>query len=442
MKIKTYHSESVTKALEQIKEELGPGAVILNTKRSKKRKLMGLLPTLSYEITAASERHSGDPDEENAQGRESAPRAPVRRRPPKPKDTYEVSSQPPRPRPAQPAPARQELARASAPPKVSTPSRPASFGSGPRASTVAAEPQIARLSAEIDGLRKLLIRSGTASSAHMALNMFDDLGDEQPDWRMVESAAREMSRLVWQGIDDGLAQSLMRFAARKAAPDSLHLDVDLRRHLHHALERMVSTSQIEDEGQRAAIFIGPTGVGKTTTLAKLAAIFALGDGKRVQLITIDTYRIAAAEQLKTYADIIGVPIRVVSGVDELAQALDEATGRDCVLIDTTGHSHKQLDDFGELAEFARARSDLEKHLVVSATTKPGDLREIIEGFAIFAPDKLVFTKLDETSTYGSIASEAILSGIPLSYLTDGQGVPDDLRVPTPKAVADLVVPLN
>ena len=192
----------------------------------------------------------------------------------------------------------------------------------------------------------------------------------------------------------------------------------------------------------AAIFLGPTGVGKTTTIAKLAATFTLGEHKKVRLITLDTYRIAAADQLKTYGQIIGVPVQVVSSVAELKEALSTTGDTDRVLIDTTGHSPRRVSEFAELAKYLRERQEIEKHLVLSATTKSEDLREAVVGFECFAPDKFIFTKLDETSRYGGIANELIATGRPLSYLTDGQKVPEDLIAPTPESVADLLVPMS
>ena len=159
------------------------------------------------------------------------------------------------------------------------------------------------------------------------------------------------------------------------------------------------------------------------------------NGRWVRLITLDTYRIAAPEQLRTYGEIIGVPVEVVSSVSELSEAMSTAAGMDRVLIDTTGHSPARVSQFAELAQYLSEKQEIEKHLVLSATTKSEDLREAVSGFECFAPDKLVFTKLDETSCYGGIVNELIASGKPLSYLTDGQKVPEDLITPTPSSVA-------
>ncbi|HSR67162.1 MAG TPA: flagellar biosynthesis protein FlhF [Acidobacteriota bacterium] len=418
MKIKTYHNHSVTKALEQIKKDLGSDAVILSTKRTKTRGMLGLMPKVAYEITAASEAQAARKDGGAAVATEGASNGVSRLS--RSVDSYEVADGPPR------APSKGPAQHSKAALK-----RP-SGGDGPEL-----KPQLERLAAELEKLKRLVGRRQSLAAGEIALNF---KAGANPEWKQSEEAAAEMARLVVEGIDRDLAHSLLRFALRERSREGKS-EAPLRPYLRQAVRRMVQTAPIDFEKTRTAIFVGPTGVGKTTTIAKLAAVFALGEQKRVELITLDTYRIAAAEQLRTYADIIGVPIRVVSGIEELDRAIQEASARrDCVFIDTTGHSHKQAEDMAALSSFLRRRSDIEKHLVLSITTKSDDLREIIEAFGEYAPDKLVFTKLDETSTYGSIAGEVILSGMPLSYLTNGQAVPDDIQVPTPQFVSELVIP--
>ncbi|HSR50110.1 MAG TPA: flagellar biosynthesis protein FlhF [Acidobacteriota bacterium] len=445
MKIKTYRTHSVTKALEEIKNDLGSDAVILNTKRTKSRGLLGLMPKVAYEITAASEAKAaalaglngesgatlGKDDDaasaEDAFSAASSRSASGRQR--KPVDAYEVALGPPRPE-------RQSAIK----PSGAVMKRPSGGDSQDL------KPQLERLAQELEKLKKVVSRrEERGGKAAVSLSRLWDSQDSKADWKHSEEAAVEMAHLIAQGVDRDLAHSMLRYALRRrsqAAPgDDPRQESSLRPFLREALQRMVQTSPFDCDQTRAAIFIGPTGVGKTTTIAKLAAIFALGEHKRVQLITLDNYRIAAAEQLRTYADIIGVPVRVVTGIAELERAIEEAASqRDCVLIDTTGHSHKQTGEMAALSAFLRRRQDIEKHLVLSITTKADDLREIIEAFGDYAPDKLVFTKLDETSTYGSIAGEVILSGMPLSYVTNGQAVPDDIQVPSPRFISELVVP--
>ena len=185
--------------------------------------------------------------------------------------------------------------------------------------------------------------------------------------------------------------------------------------------------------------VGPTGVGKTTTVAKLAANFKLAHGVRVGLITVDTYRIAAVEQLKTYAEIIDLPLAVVNDPAEMPRALDELGAVDIVFIDTAGRSPRDEVKIRELAEFLlQARPD-EVHLVLSAVAGQRSLRSAVERFATVQVDRLILTKLDEADSLGGVLAVLGLSSRPLSYLTTGQAVPDDIEPADRKRLARLIL---
>lgn len=175
-------------------------------------------------------------------------------------------------------------------------------------------------------------------------------------------------------------------------------------------------------------FIGPTGVGKTTTIAKIASTLKLSRKAKVALITSDTYRIAAVEQLKTYANILGIPLRVIYSPDEMEKTREELNEFDLVLIDTAGRSHnnqEQKEDIRKLLEMI-PETDRDVYLVLSVTTKYRDLVKITESYAEITKYNLIFTKLDETDAIGNIYNIRMLTGAPLSYLTWGQNVPDDI----------------
>lgn len=175
-------------------------------------------------------------------------------------------------------------------------------------------------------------------------------------------------------------------------------------------------------------FIGPTGVGKTTTIAKIASTMKLSKKTKVALITSDTYRIAAVEQLKTYANILGTPLQVIYTPEEMDGTIEELSDYDVVLVDTAGRSHtnaKQKADIQGLLDTVNDR-DKEVFLVLSATTKYRDLVKITSAYSEITKYNLIFTKLDETDTIGSIFNIRILTGAPLSYATWGQNVPDDI----------------
>lgn len=175
-------------------------------------------------------------------------------------------------------------------------------------------------------------------------------------------------------------------------------------------------------------FVGPTGVGKTTTIAKIASTLKLSGKIKVALVTSDTYRIAAVEQLKTYANILGIPLKVVYSSDEMGKTMEELQDYDLVLIDTAGRSHnnkEQKEDIHRLLETV-SEADREVFLVLSATTKYKDLVKISQSYSEITKYSLIFTKLDETDAIGNVFNIRMLTGAPLSYMTWGQNVPDDI----------------
>lgn len=178
---------------------------------------------------------------------------------------------------------------------------------------------------------------------------------------------------------------------------------------------------------RIIALVGPTGVGKTTTVAKLAATYKLRHHKKVGLITSDTYRIAAVDQLKTYAGIIGLPLRVANTPREMKEAIEELHHRDIIIIDTAGRSQNNARRIEELAEFANIASPDETHLVLSTTVGENVMRKTAERFRALGPDRCILTKLDEAVTTGPIAGLCDRIGLPLSFVTVGQEVPDDLE---------------
>ena len=192
----------------------------------------------------------------------------------------------------------------------------------------------------------------------------------------------------------------------------------------------------EGTGPKVVFFVGPTGVGKTTTIAKIASSFRVEQNKKVALLTADTYRIAAAEQLRTYANILEVPFRVVYTAQEISQAIEDFNDYDYVLVDTTGHSpnnEAQREGMAELVSSVETTARKEIFLVLSASTKYRDLMKIADTYKEIADYKLIFTKLDETSTLGNIYNLKMYTGAQLSYVTYGQNVPDDIEYFNPQS---------
>ena len=182
---------------------------------------------------------------------------------------------------------------------------------------------------------------------------------------------------------------------------------------------------------RIIFFVGPTGVGKTTTIAKIASKYKLEMGMKIAFLTADTYRIAATEQLRVYANILDAPMSIIYSAEEMNAAIERVSEYDLIFVDTAGFSHKneeQREDIKKLVNGLDLKYEKEVYLVLSATTKYKDLMEIVDIYREIAEYKIIFTKLDETTSFGNILNIRLYSGADLSYMTNGQSVPDDLEV--------------
>jgi flagellar biosynthesis protein FlhF len=200
----------------------------------------------------------------------------------------------------------------------------------------------------------------------------------------------------------------------------------------------------EKKRPRIVVLVGPTGVGKTTTIAKLAARAKINERRKVGLITLDTFRIAAVDQLEKYAQIIGLPLLVATTPAELRSAAEELRAKetDLVFIDSAGRSHRDELKMAELREFVSVLPDPEVHLVVSTTTHGKTILSVASRFAGIGFHKLILTKVDETISFGSLVSALTTIGRPVSFVTDGQNVPDDIVPSDPERLADLVLKTN
>jgi len=186
---------------------------------------------------------------------------------------------------------------------------------------------------------------------------------------------------------------------------------------------------------KIVFFIGPTGVGKTTTIAKVASKFCLGEKKKVAMVTCDTYRIAAAEQLRTYANILDIPFKIIYAEEEMKEIVAQFREYDFVFVDTAGHSFQNEEQTEMVKKFVHSVdgiAETETYLVVSATTKYRDLKRIADSYKAVADYKLIFTKLDETTTLGSLFNLRLYTRTPMSYVTCGQNVPDDIELFNPQ----------
>ncbi len=254
---------------------------------------------------------------------------------------------------------------------------------------------------------------------------------------MLDLLARELlaEELGQEGVD------LLMEQIRPAAEDGAELE-ELRGLLAEALAGLVKCAgslRMKKSGPRIIAIVGPTGVGKTTTIAKLAAMHALSRNASVAMVTMDNFRVGAVEQLKTYAKIMDLPLEVAATAQELAKVLAQHSDKDLILIDTAGRSPKDAERLDELKGFLECQPGIETYLCMSATTRARELDEIIATFGVLPITRFLFTKLDESESYGCIVNMHLKHKLPLSYFTTGQKVPEDIEVATARKLAALVV---
>ncbi len=248
--------------------------------------------------------------------------------------------------------------------------------------------------------------------------------------------------LIEADVDETTARELLDTLRQEGDDHPTASPSDVRRRLQDLIAEMITTTGplTTTPGRRRLVaLVGPTGVGKTTTIAKLAANLRLREKKRVGLITVDTYRVAAVEQLRTYADIIDLPMEVVATPREMREAVARLTDLDLVLLDTAGRSPRDEVQIQELKSMLGEAQPDEVHLVLSSTASIGSLLPTVSRFSEVGATALLFTKLDEATSLGHLVKLFRKSGLPVSYLTNGQNVPDDICVARPELAAELVL---
>jgi flagellar biosynthesis protein FlhF len=251
------------------------------------------------------------------------------------------------------------------------------------------------------------------------------------------------SQLIEAEVSEELATDIVRKIQQNGRPDQLANPQYVKEKMVEQIEKLIPMSgpieRRKASGPHIVALIGPTGVGKTTTIAKLAANLKLREQKKVGLITIDTFRIAAIDQLRKYADLIGIVLTVVNNPEEMRAAVDSMSDCEYVLIDTAGRSPTDALKLNELGRFLEACRPDEVHLVLSTTSGQRSAELAMERFGGVRVDKVIFTKVDEAAQLGMLLSVVRKLNKGLSYVTTGQDVPDDIEVGQARRIAKLIV---
>ena len=311
--------------------------------------------------------------------------------------------------------------------------RDSSAGGG-RSDRLSAE--VADLKKELEGMRRVLTRTAFGGGAQWA-GASATASDGYATLAAAEVSA-ELAREIVEGAESRLSEVHSTHARPQKRPDGILF----QRALVEELESRFTAQPLLGKGEatpRIVALVGPPGSGKTTTLVKLAVNYGLTSRRPVLLLSADTYRVAAAEQLRSYAAILGVGFQVLETITALAQAIEENRGKELIFIDTPGLSTGELGESGGLARFLATREDIDTQLVLSASMKSADLSRVVDSFQPFQPQRLLFTKLDETGSFGPILNEAARTGKPLSFFSHGQRIPEDLEAVTPRRLTELIL---
>lgn len=378
MKIRRYMAKNTQEAILKVKMDLGNDALILNTRKVKKKGFFGLFAKPLVEVLAAIDEYNFPKKEQE-------------------------------------------------PVKVEQKNPPALMDDGKKISFDEKEDKIANLENKISSmegiLQKIFLQVQTKETA-----------PEQPQLEEKATPLSKVSQifygnLIKNEVEIDIAKKIIDGVTAKTGENaSVNDTASMLYSIIAGLLGKPETIQMSPSGRpTVVIFVGPTGVGKTTTLAKIAANYLLNQKKTVGMITADTYRIAAVEQLKTYAEILGIPVSVAYSPNDIMEAVNQHSDKDIILIDTAGRSHRNKAQFEELKSLIAASGANEIYLVLSATTSIRNCKEILDCYNFLNDYKLIFTKTDEAPVQGIILNVRYLTGRNLSYITTGQSVPDDIE---------------
>jgi len=378
MKVKKFTGKNIQEIYQQIKFEMGKDAVILHTKKQKKGGFFGFFAKEFYEVTAAVEEFYYD-DEESLEEKKN-----------------------------------EEIKQNEVPNIINQQITIPQIKSEENSSNLNKEEEntqteLSEMQKKMDEMMSL-IESGN--------NVF------KGDFKKI------YDRLIVQEVDPKIASRIIKKIEKKYFEKGSGTSIYdlLKEEIYRIIKAPKTIDNLNKNKQIVIALVGPTGVGKTTTISKLAANYTINDKKKVSLITVDTYRIAAVEQLRTVGEIIGVPVDVVFTPQNLKNSIMENLDKELIFIDTAGRSHKNSIQMAEIKGFLEAAAPDDIFLVLSACTKYKDMLDIIEKYEALNIKKIIFTKLDETTTYGAILNVVNKTKKNLSYFTNGQSVPDDIEI--------------
>lgn len=394
MKVKRYVGETAQEAMQKVKSDLGRDAIILNTRKIRKKGLMGFFTKPLIEVVATIDNDISSVERsDKLQGRRSSEH--------NSKEEYNNAA----------SNFMKELNENMQVQKCAGASKNNTRHQGHNDD-------------------KELIQQDFLELKNMLSKVYDAVKVDYENTKLSDIVKKYLKALEDYEVDKVIVNEIKEKLIETLDGEKQQSDAIVRNTIYNILSRYMKEPEPFSfaKGKKVVIVIGPTGVGKTTTLAKLAANMVLTEKKKVGLITSDTYRIAAVEQLKTYSEIIGVPLSIIYTPGEILNAIENYSDKDLILVDTAGRSHKDKYQLMELKTLIKSSIDYEVYMVISATTKFSDCIEIIKNYSFLDDYKLLFTKLDETSAFGVILNVAYITKKPISYITTGQSVPDDIEI--------------
>lgn len=413
MQVKVFEATDMTSGLKQVKDAFGPDALILSTRTIRRGGKLGIMGKPLLEITAAIDNdwpENGAPPTPSYTKQGLAQQD--KKVPPPDEDlTYQNLWDIPK--------------QAPAPPTIDTTSEPTGL-----------KDEIENLKNTIAGLTQRVSTIQATTVRHKPYIEPEFVNNTNTDDDFL------YKRLTCCGINHTTAIIVAEQAKEILRTSVTGEPIDPESALKAAMTKMINTEKLLQQKLKRQLrisLVGPTGVGKTTTIAKMAANYLNKFGGKIALITIDTYRIAAIEQLKVYGEIMRLPVEVIIKPEEVGQALRKYQDYDLILIDTAGRSPRNTHDLAEMASFLDPRHGIESHLLLSSVTRDRELLETIEKFSILPLKTFIFSKIDECDQLGVIANIHSKNSTPLSFLTNGQRVPEDIITPNPATIANFIV---